>query len=195
MRFLRNLGLGDRFRIAEPNKLSCNNRPINRGQVLKVEKIFPQTPNVYVCYLSGSKHKGIFTLLPGTPVLFPNEPTPTDEEVRNFITGKPRLRVVGYRCTWDGKTDLADVLQPQAIAIIKMMYSLGRPIFEASSLHKLCNTHFEKFFGRRAKVDGSKVFTYYRRLLVNRGLLEEVIDDSPVSLNEQEASYGKESDG
>ena len=84
MRFIRTLGPGDKFRVAHPKQFSVNSRPMPRDQVFKVQKVYEMSP-YYTLAIQESGSSGIYSLMPGTPVLFVKEPDPTEEEILEFL--------------------------------------------------------------------------------------------------------------
>lgn len=192
MRFLNSLGEEDRFRVAHPRQTSLNKRPMPRDQVFRVKKVYLMTPNVTISVREEDPKDGFYSLGPRTPVLSPGEPNPTEEAVMRFLGVKTRKKVVGYRVLWDGKTDLSRIIPPQAIAAMKLVHAIGQSEYRVRDIHDIFRTHYEKFWGRPIKGDAAIVFFFYRRHLVNHGLLEEIVDSSRIPNAVREANLQEE---
>lgn len=188
MRFVRTLDVGDRFRPAHPRQMSLNDRRLSRDSIYKVTKVYPMSPYVTIAVDEGKPDDGFYSLGPGTPVLLPKEILPTEEEVLDFIGAKKRHRVVAYKLLWDGKTNLCKIIPPQAIAALQLMYSMGKEEYDAHDLARLFELHYERFWGRPVKRHPYYIMKFYRRYMVNHGLIEEVIDDAPLPDSVREAN-------
>jgi hypothetical protein len=191
VRFLESLGAGDKFRVAREGQVSLNNREVGRKLVLRITKVYAQSPHTVVAVEHTRPIRGgIYTLPPGTPVLSPREPDPAEERVLEFLTGKKakRLTVVAYRPTWDGVQDLSKLLVPQAEVLSKIMFAFGKREYEARDLLNLVEANYDSFYGKRHKLGGRTLFNYYKRHMVDAGLLEEVVDEAPLSNREREAN-------
>ena len=188
---MQSIGVGESFRVAHPHQKSMNGLLMPREAIFVVKRIYEMAP-----YLTISNKKGdattIYSLGPRTPVLFPKEKDPTEEEVFIFLGIRSRKQVLYYKLLWDGRSDIGKLLAPQAAALLRLMYSYGHAEFPARELHRLMNDKFDDFFGRPAKVSGSGVFKAYRRHLVARGFLEEVVDKAPVPRSVVEANLQEE---
>ena len=194
MRFLRTLGVGDRFRPAHPRQTSLNKRKMERTTTYKVTKVYPMSPHTTVAVHDKKPDDGFYSLGPGTPVLLPREISPSEDEVMRFIGVKKKHRLVGYRVLWDGKLPLQGIIPPQAIAAMKLMFSLGKVEYTVTEINVLFNEYYEKFWGRPVKRDPCQILQFYRRYLVNHCLIEEIVDNSPIpggvsDANLQEAYY------
>ena len=110
--------------------------------------------------------------------------------MQEFLTGKrlKRLAVVAYRPTWDGVQDLSRLLTPQAAVLARIMHAFGKREYSASDLLNLVEANYDSFYGRRHKLGGRQVFSYYRRAMVDAGLLEEVVDERPLTDRERGAN-------
>lgn len=191
MRFLRTLDSGDKFRPAHARQVSLNDRRMSRSTVYKVERVYPMDPHLAIAVDVERPDDGFYSLGPDTPVLLPKELDPSDDEIFQFIGVKARHRVVAYRVLWDGKTDLSRIVPPQAVAAMKLMYSVGKSEYGARELSELFCKHYEKFLGRPVKYASPAVVLYiYRRNLVNHGLLEEVLDVGPIPESVRAANLG-----
>jgi len=191
MRFLKSLGPGDRFRVAREGQVSLNNRQVGRALVLRVTKVYAQSPFTVVAVEHAKPIRGgTYTLGPGTPVLLPREPDPAEEDVLEFLTGKKSRRklAVAYRPLWDGLQDLSKLLTPQAEVLSRIMFAFGKKVYEARDLLNLVEANYDSFYGKRHKFGGRAVFKYYRRMMVDAGLLEEIVDDAPMSEKERGAN-------
>lgn len=188
MRFLRTLDVADLFRVAHPRQVSLNNRRMPRDVTYKIVKVYPMAPHAVVSVNSENPKDGFWTLGPGTPVLLPKDFDPSEDEVLRFLGVKTKKRVIAYKVTWDGKTDLSRVLTPQAVAAMKLMHAVGKSEYSARELHALFTKHYEKFQGRPYKSDAAALLLYYRRHMVNQGLLEEVVDVGPIPASVREAN-------
>jgi hypothetical protein len=188
MRFLRTLSVGDRFRPAHPRQVSLNGRRMDRAATYEVTKVYPMAPYTVIAARHKPPSPGalakfeseFYSLSPGTPVLLPKELDPTEDEVMQFVGAKRRRRVVAYRVLWDGKTDLSGVVPPQAVAAMKLMHAFGKSEYGVHELHEIFNKHYEKFWGRSVKREAVVILLFYRRHMVNQGLLEEIVDVAPV---------------
>jgi hypothetical protein len=192
MRFLRTLAEGDRFRVAHPRQVSLNKRPMPRDSVFRVKKVYPMAPHTTISMLDYSPDGGFYSLGPGTPVLLPMEPDPSEEEVMEFIGVKTKKRVVAYKVLWDGKTNLSGIVPPQAIAAMKLMHAMGKSEYGVHELNEIFNKYYERFWGKPVKRDAIVILLYYRRYLVNHGLLEEVVDVGPIPGSVREANLQEE---
>ena len=199
MRFLRSLGEGDRFRVAHPRQISLNGRTMDRVCVFRITKVYPMAPHAAISVLTARPKDGFYSLGPGTPVLLPKEPDPAEDEVLRFIGVRSKRRVVAYRILWDGKTDLSGIIPPQAIAAMRLMLAFGKSEYGVRELNALFDEHYEKFWGRPVKRDACYIMQFYRRYMVNHGLIEEIVDIGPIpgsvrmaNLQETYAGHGEE---
>ncbi len=191
MRKISSLNVGDEFRPAHPRQKSANNLPMDRAQVYVVSKIFEQSPGFYVC-ATRPKTKGDYTLPPGTPILYVREPDPTVEQVMEFLGAgrKKRLRVIGYKILWDGKTELK--LAPQAKALMQVLLVVGGGEVNAKELHKIFGKHLHRFWDGPLRRSGQYYFQFYRRVLIDQGLIEEVLDKATVPPGVRDANLVEE---
>lgn len=188
MRFLRTLSEGDKFRPAWNKQVSLNGRLMPREVVFRITKVYPQSPYTTIAVEANGNRGGIFSLGPGTPVLLPKELNPTEEEVQKFLSKRGRKIVVAYKLKWDGKTTLRWMVTPQAEAVLKLMFAMGKREYDRNELHKLLDKHFQRFLGRPSKLTGRHVLLYYRRSLANLGLIEEIVDEAPQTQGEVAAN-------
>jgi hypothetical protein len=179
VRFLRSLGEGDKFRPAHPRQVSLNMRPMPRSSVFKITKVFPQSPHLTISETEGEK--GIFSLGPGTPVLLPKEMDPTERDIVKFLAPRGNKKVVGYKLLWDGKMELGGIATPQARAVLKLMFVMGKKEYGLTELNHMFDAHYETFLGKPSKVQGYHALIFYRRYLVDKGLIEEIVDDAPAT--------------
>jgi hypothetical protein len=179
MKFLRILGVGDKFRPAHPQQPSLNKRQMSRDTLYRVTRVYSQSPYVVISVEDQSPDSGIYSLGAGTPVLFPKEPNPSIEDITKFLAPRSNKRVVAYRLLWDGKVDLAGVVQPQAASVLRLLFAFGKKEYTLVELNQLFNEHFERFSLRPTKMDGFQFLNIHRRHLVNQGLLAEVVDLAP----------------
>lgn len=175
VRLLQNLGPGDVFRIARAQQASLNRLPLSREDVLVVTKVYAQSPYTVICKKQGSPTQ--YSLPPGTPVLFPSEPDPEDEDILQFLSPVSRKKVVGYKVLWDGTEQLEPLLSPQAAACLRLAYAVGRKELPSRELNDLMLKHLPKFLLKKSKADSRVVFMAVRRLLVDRGFLGEIVDE------------------
>ena len=180
MRFLRTLSVGDWFRPAHPRQVSLNGRRMDRASTYEVTKVYAMAPHTVVATQCDEPKGSFYSLGPGTPVLLPKELDPTEDEVMQFVGAKRRRRVVAYKVLWDGETDLSGVIPPQAVAAMKLMHAFGKSEYGVHELHEIFNKHYEKFWGRPVKREAIVILLFYRRYMVNQGLLEEIVDVAPL---------------
>lgn len=181
MRFLRTLSVGDKFRVAHSKQKSLNGRTMPREQVYVVKKVFPQSPNLSICLKDQDDQDGFFSLGPMTPVLYQKEFDPTDEAVIKFLGKGSRKRCVGIRLKWDGKSSLKGVVYPQLAALVKAMFVFGKKEYLLAELKSLLNTRAKEFYTGPMPARPSDLFSAKRRMLVENGLIEEIVDDAPVT--------------
>ncbi len=179
---------GDRFRVAHPRQISLNKRRMPREVTYHVTRVYEMKPNTIISVEEANPGDGFYSLGPKTPVLLPKEPDPTEEEVLKFLGVQSKKRVVAYRVLWDGKLDLAGVVPPQAVACMKLMFSMGKDTYTVRELNELFTQHYEKFLGKPTPMMPSSVISFYRRHLVNKGLMEEIVDVGPIPLSVREAN-------
>jgi hypothetical protein len=181
MRFLRNLGVGDSFRPAHPRQQSLNKRSMARDSTYKILKVYPMAPNLVISSRVDAPEDGFYSLGPNTPVLLPKEFDPSEKEVLAFLNRKSRLKALGYRVTWDGVTDISGLLPAQGVAMAKLLFSYGNREITMPEIIELTRRHFEAFWGRKGRQSGEWVFRYYRRFLLDRGIIEEIVGEAPVT--------------
>jgi hypothetical protein len=189
MFLLKALGQGDKFRPAHPRQLSLNNRLMSRGSLYRVERIFPQSPHLYISVdVSNPLDKLKYSLRPMTPVLLGREPLPTEDEVLQFLSPAARRKVVlGYRLLWDGKTPLGNVITPQATLLLEFLYAFGKREYGSTEIKLLLKERFEAFVGRGTR-SGTKLLSQYAKYLASAGLLEELVADGAVPSSIREAN-------
>lgn len=171
------LNLGDKFRPASDKQMSLNNRKMGQDKVFRITRIYPQTPNIVVSVLDDSPNKGIFSLGPGTPVLFPNEPNASEDEVREFLTpGRGKTRVTGYELLWDGKTEFHSSVPTYCQVFAKLMFAHGKEYYTASELGKLWIANADRY-----ERHPSLILNWRSRLrqLVMLGILKEIRNTRP----------------
>lgn len=189
MRFLGNLNEGEEFRIAHPKQPSLNGFKMEQRCIYRVTKVFPQAPYYTIAKkVVHPDESRIYSLGPRTPVIFPMEPSPTEEQVLRFIGGLPKKVVLGFRLLWDGKTDVRRQCQPQALIILKLMFSAGKDYYNVEDIRTLMAENFDKAVGVAGRLTGFAVFSFYRRRLVSLGLIEEICDDAPASEGARQAN-------
>jgi len=81
---------------------------------------------------------------------------------------------------------------PQAAAAVKLMYAMGKSEYGVRELHELFNKHYQKFLGRSTKNYPVMILAFYRRWLVNQGLLEEIVDVAPIPESVRDANLQEE---
>jgi hypothetical protein len=181
MLFLKSLGVGDLFRVAHPSQTSLNKRKMPRDHTFKITKVYPMAPYVAISVRLGmGPEDGFYSLGPKTPVLYPKEVNPSEASILKFLGVKYRKKPIGYRLNWDGKIDISKQVTPQAYAILKMMLALGQKEYSAQEIHEACNTQYARFLGYSPSCVGYYYFKFYRRLLVSKGLIDEIVDDRPI---------------
>lgn len=173
------LNLGDKFRPASDKQMSLNNRKMGQDKVFRITRIYPQTPNIVVSVLDDSPNNGIFSLGPGTPVLFPNEPNASEDDVREFLTpGRGRQKVVGFELLWDGKAEFHCSVPTYCQVFAKLMFAHGKKSYTSKELGRLWvdNRH-------RYERTTSVILPWRARLrqLVIIGILKEIRDQRPRS--------------
>ena len=153
-----------------------------------IKKVYQMAPYLTIAVHDKKPDDGFYSLGPGTPVLLPREISPSEAEVMRFIGVKKKHRLVGYRVLWDGKLPLQGIIPPQAIAAMKLMFSLGKVEYTVTEINVLFNEYYEKFWGRPVKRDPCQILQFYRRYLVNHALIEEIVDSSPIPDSVREAN-------
>lgn len=194
MHFLGSMNVGDRFRVAHPRQISLNRRTMSRDLTFQVTKVYEQTPRLIVAKVVGDG-EGIYSLNPGTPVLYPAAPNPTELQVFEFLSRRTtRKKVVAYRMLWDGSTDLVQLLSPLGRAVIRTLYVLGSKEIDVKDAATLVRENLPQFLERGIKMPVGFALKNYRRYLVEKGMLEEIVGeptvpDSVVDANLQEYMY------
>jgi hypothetical protein len=188
------LGPGDRFRIAHPRQVSYNGLPMDRAIPYRVTKVYAMAPRLVLCTESRkTKHGATYSLDPSVPVILPKEQDPTEEQILDFLKIRSRKRAVAYRVLWDGRTDLHKILSPQAEALMRTIFAMGRHDCSAKEMAWRVRDHYAKFYAGSGKLEPARIFRFYRRSLVDLGLLEEITDDGPMSDIERAANFGEKS--
>lgn len=180
MRLIGSLDPPAKFRVAHPRQHSLNGKRMPRETTFQVIRAFPMAPHYRISIKEFGPKDEFYSLPPGAPVLSVLESDPTEEQVAEFLEVKPRVRVIAYRVLWDGQTELRGILGPQATAIMRMLFALGKSEYSLPEVNVAMNSHFPKFFGRPVSFPQG-VFTFYRRRLVGLGLLEEVTTGADVA--------------
>jgi hypothetical protein len=184
MLYVKNLDVGDRFRVASAEQRSVNNRPMPRVLVFEIIKVYPQAP--YYVVSTTPTLPGVFTLPPGAVVRGVEEPAPSPREIERFLGQVVRAKVVGYRLLWDGLTPLTSA-SPAAVGVLKMLRALNYDDFTREEAMSLCKTHLPKFYKHSQAVNFANCFTAVAQDLVARGLMEEILDSSKVPKKLREA--------
>lgn len=179
MQYLSTLSIKDRFKPATTHK-SLNGRVVSPSQIYAITKIYPMSPYLTIAVSEKNPEDGFYSLHPKTPVLLPKELVPSKEKILKFLGATKKKKVLGYRLLWDGEMSLEGLLAPQAIAAMKLLFSAGKREFDVEEIGVLFNELYTKFWGRVIKRDALQIFFFYRRHLVNYGLLEEIVDDAPI---------------
>ena len=175
MQFIGKLNVGDRFRVAHKFQKSLNYKQLDRGVVYEVTRKFEQSPHLVIFKDAGGAQ---YSLRPDTPTLYPSEPNPTDEAIARFLSPSAgRKKVVGYRMLWDGEADLRPLLSPLGRSVIRALFVVGSRTMEASEAHELLREHLPRFLERGIKMPIDQVLLNYRRYLVDKGLLAEIVDE------------------
>lgn len=175
MRKLSALNEGDRFRTAHPRQQSLNRRRMDREHVFRVKSVYQQSPYTVISVREDDLFGGIYSLRPGTPVLFPRDLDPSEEEVYAFLGVAKRRRTTHVRLNWDGQSSL-ESLPPQAAALVRGMYVLG--IVEASPTEIAARVapHIAKFIENPGVTGVTSLLRFYKRKLVNEGFMTEFVD-------------------
>ena len=181
MRFLGNLAVGEKFCTAHPRQQSLNGLWMPPNRVFRIVKVYPMSPYTVISKLDGDSSDVVYSLGQRTPVRPPLEPRPTENEVLAFIGVKERRKPVAYRLLWDGKMPLVGILNKGQIAIMNMMFALGRSVYPVSEFPALVDEHLPKFLGKKQRVGGIYLFKWHKVRLIANGLIEEVFGDVPIS--------------
>lgn len=192
MRRLSALNEGDRFRIAHPRQLSMNLRKMNQRSIYRITRVYDQEPRLVICVNDGMPRDGIYSLKSGTPVLFPLESDPTEDQVFTFLGARRRKRTIAIELNWDGETPLHGVVAPQGAAFVTAMYALGIKRASLTDLINMIEPHWKKFASRRGTKDVARIFIAHRRKLVQEGLISEVMDAERVPQSVIEAGLQDE---
>lgn len=188
MRRLKELNETDKFRPANPKQISLNNREMDRQKVYLVTRIYAQSPFYRVCVEQEKPDNGFYTLGPNTPVLFPRDENPREDDVVKFLIPKSQKIVIGFKLLWDGKTSLARLLNPTEQTIVKVLFALGQEYFPLDEFnYAIMMSSFRK---AGVHLKGYRMFTRLRLKLVNKGMLKEVLDERPLSPEAREANLG-----
>ena len=187
-----NLGPDDRFRIAHPRQKSFDGKNMDQGIAYRVVKVYAMAPRFIICTESRkTKHGNLYSLDPSTPVILPKELPPTEEQILDFLKIRSRKRAVAYRVRWDGRTDLRRILSPQAEALMRTIFTMGRHECDAKEMAWRVRDHYAKFYAGSGKLEPARIFRFYRRQLVDLGLLEEITDEGPMGDAERAANFGE----
>lgn len=162
-----------------------NGATIGRCTIYRVVRAYPQSPHIRICVGDDDDsvaRKTYYALGPRTPVLFPSEFDPTEDEVEKFLLGSKRSTIVGYRILWNGDPEKIKTLRPQAAAAMKALLVEGRREHTVNSLGESLDRGFGQFYRRSepSKCSGREVFRFYRTRLVALGLIE-VVTDAPLT--------------
>ena len=152
---------------------------MSRDVVYRVTKVFGVPPYVRVCYeLKDKKRDGpLYTLLPGTFILYPEESPPTDDDVAK-ATGKKK-KLLGYRikCTMADVDELDVVLKPRERKFLRLILGLGKEVVNVKDVDDLWRNH-GKVFMKNVSVF-KRFYTYYTGQYLPLGLMEEVFTIPP----------------
>lgn len=172
MKFLKDLDVGDRFRVAHPEQRSLNDIAMSREELYCVDKVYAASPFVRVCSLDDKTlaDRRIRTLMPDVPVLSQKELAPVVSEIEKFLLGPvPKTRAVRYEITWDGTRSLSHLLQPQELKVFKWLWLSGKKFYTPEEI-KLALSNL-KLAG---KLSAEQAFAFYVRHYAELGILVEV---------------------
>jgi hypothetical protein len=195
MKFLSDLGVGDRFRPAHPRQMSLNGRLMARGHTYVVSKVYQMSPNIAICKSAqDSDSSSYWSLPPRCPVLATREKDPTEEQVYAFIGAK--RWIVGYVLKWRPPAKPADFLYNAWLeAVLRVMYAVGKKEWSVEELEKTLQEKLPSFAGGIPK--GVPMHWYTKCMmhrLSNRGLVVEIFDeacgDAIRAANLQETYFG-----
>jgi hypothetical protein len=178
MRKASTLRVGDRFRPAHPGQISFNGEDMSRDVVYRVFKVFSVPPYVRVCYEAKDRRRigQMYTILPETYILYPEESPPTEENLRK-ITGV-RRRLIGYRvkCTLTDVENL-EILSSRTKKLLKLIVGMGKEVVLSREIAELAKKH-ATFFPWSYVLYGH-LGSYYTKYYLPLGLLEEVYSSTP----------------
>jgi len=192
MIFLKNLDIGNTFRVAHPRQVSLNHRRMPTDVVYKIKKVFQMSPHTVI--VTNLHDDSIYSLGPDTPVLSQGEPSPSESQVLAFLgrgTKKNKKKVVGYRLLWDGKIALKGIVPENAAALVRFIFALGKEEFDANEISCALRGGFAR--ANKKLSSGADDFGHNKGLLIRKGLLEEILVDAPtpdaiIKANLQEVS-------
>ena len=180
MRYIQHLGEGARFKVAHPEQTSKNGLKMPTDQIFTVDRHFETEPFYVVTRLIDGPDRRPRTLSPLTPVVLPNEPTPTKEEVEEFVLGKPTTReVVGFKLAWDGtKSEVYYKLPPSLREVVDRLLASGHKEFDWNRIREVLSKKYLGF------VRADALLRAKWPAICELGLLSPSFDERPKQLRD-----------